>query len=319
MILVTGATGFLGQQVVRLLRESGKSVRALGRNPGALEQLKRLGAETRAVPIDDEEGLRRAAAGCELVYHVAGLVAHEPRDRKRLMATNAEGTRRLLEAVDASARVVHVASVATLGSVTGPTERATEESVPSASIERLPYCSSKIAGERYALEAARSGRDVVVASPSYIIGPGDERGGTTWPIREYLRGRLRFLVDGGLCLVDVRDVAEGLLLIAAQGKAGERYILANPDGNMSHREFFTKVGEIACRRRTHVRLPAKLALAFTTVFPWPVTSGYARIAVEWWYCDPSKAERELGFSPRPVEETLTDSVREVLASLRGRG
>ena len=316
MICVTGATGFLGSELVRILRERGEEVRALGRDEQALGKLAQLGAEPVRVAMDDSERLSKALNGCELVYHVAGLVAHERRDRARLMATNAEGSRRLLELADPAARVVHVASVATLGPGTGPDDPITESSTPPRDADRMPYGASKIAGERYALEAARAGRDVVIASPSYIIGPGDSRGGTTWPIRSYLRGLLRFIVDGGLCLVDTRDVALGLLAIAERGKAGERYVLANREGNLSHAEFFARVGEIAGRKHFQLKLPAGLAIAATTVFPWPVSSGYARVAARWWYADPAKAERELGFAPRPVAETLTDTIRYVLDASR---
>lgn len=316
MICVTGATGFLGSELVRLLRERGEPVRALGRDEKALQALAELGAEPVRISMDDGEGLRRAAADCNLVYHVAGLVAHEKRDRARLMATNAEGTRRLLEVVDPEARFIHVASIATLGPGDGPGDLITEAHVPPADVDCMPYSASKIAGERYALEAARAGRDVVIANPSYIIGPGDSRGGTTWPIKAYLRGRLRFVAEGGLCFVDVRDVALGLVAVAERGRKGERYVLANRDGNFSHAEFFRKIGEIAERRRLQINLPVKVAQAMTTVFPWPVTPGYVRVAVRWWYCDESKATCELGFKPRPVEETLGDTTRFVLDSLR---
>ena len=314
MICVTGATGFLGSELVRSLCERGEAVRALGRDEQALGGLAALGAEPVRIAMDDAEGLRKAADGCELVYHVAGLVAHERRDRARLMATNGEGTRRLLELVDPAARVVHVASVATLGPGSGPDDLISEAHTPPPDADSMPYSASKIAGERYALEAVQAGRDVVITNPSYIIGPGDSRGGTTWPIRSYLRGQLRFIVDGGLCLIDVRDTALGLIASAERGKAGERYVLANRDGNMSHAEFFARVGEISGRKRRQLTLPAKLAVALTTVFPWPASPGYARVATRWWCADPAKAERELGFSPRAVDETLRDTTRYVLDS-----
>jgi len=315
VICVTGATGFIGSELVRLLRERGEKVRALGRDERALGTLAALGAEPARVSMDDAEGLRKAAGGCELVYHVAGLVAHERRDRARLMATNSEGTRRLLDAVDPAARVVHVASVATLGPGSGPDDPITETHSPPPDADSMPYSVSKIAGERYALEAARAGRDVIIANPSYIIGPGDSRGGTTWPIRSYLCGHLRFIVDGGLCLVDVRDTALGLIAAAERGKAGQRYVLAGRGGNMSHAEFFARVGEIAGRKRRQLKVPAALAIGFTTVVPWPVSAGYARVARRWWYADSAKAEHELGFAPRPVAETLGDTIRYVLESL----
>ncbi len=314
MICVTGATGFLGSALVRILCERGEQVRALGRDEQTLGKLASLGAETARVAIDDFEGLRKASGGCELVYHVAGLVAHERRDRERLMATNVEGTRKVLEAVDPAARVVHVASVATLGPGSGPDDPIDETHTPPTDADSMPYSASKIAGERYALEAAQAGRDVVIVNPSYIIGPGDSRGGTTWPIPLYLRGRLPFVIDGGLCLVDVRDTALGLVAAAERGRAGERYVLANRAGNLSHAEFFARVGEIAGHKRRQLKLPARLVFASTSVIPWPATPGYARVAARWWYANPAKAERELGFAPRPVDETLGDTIRYVLDS-----
>ncbi|HEY4976985.1 MAG TPA: NAD-dependent epimerase/dehydratase family protein, partial [Gaiellaceae bacterium] len=174
MICVTGATGFLGSELVRILCEQGKEVRALGRDEAALDELAKLGAEPARVAMDDAEGLRKAADGCELVYHVAGVVAHERRDRARLMATNAEGPRRLLDAVDPAARVVHVASVATLGPGSDRDDLIDESHTPPPDVDSMPYSASKIAGERYALEAARGGRDVVIANPAYIVGPNDD-------------------------------------------------------------------------------------------------------------------------------------------------
>jgi dihydroflavonol-4-reductase len=138
VICVTGATGFLGSELVRILRERGEQVRALGRDEQTLGELVVLGAETMRVSMDDSEGLRKAAGDCELVYHVAGLVAHESRDRTRLMATNAEGTRKLLASVDPAARVVHVASVATLGPGSGPGDSITEAHTPPPDADSMP-------------------------------------------------------------------------------------------------------------------------------------------------------------------------------------
>jgi dihydroflavonol-4-reductase len=318
VICVTGATGFLGRALVRLLRDRGEQVRAVGRDPGTLASLGRLGAEPVQAAIGDGQALRRATADCALVYHLAGLIAYARRDRGRLLETNAEGTRKLLAAVDPGARVVHVSSVVTMGAAVRPDLRVTELDRPDPRLAALPYCASKIEAERYALEAARSGRDVVVVNPSAIFGPGDERGGTTWPIRMYLRGRIPFVTDGGLCVADVRDVAAGLVAAAERGKVGERYLLATHDGNLTHPELFGAVGALAGRRRFQLALPVNVVVPLSSLVRWPVAPGYIRIGVHWWFCDPSKAERELGYRPRPAAETLADTVRDILDGSRRR-
>ena len=117
------------------------------------------------------------------------------------------------------------------------------------------YARTKAAGEQLALEAAADGLDVVVANPGFAIGPGDVHRVSSWPVEEYLRGRLRFTIDGGLSYVDTRDIAAGLLLTEERGRTGERYILTNDDGNLSHRDFFARVGSVTGKPRRQLHLP----------------------------------------------------------------
>lgn len=314
--LVTGGTGFLGRHLVERLVRDGDTVRLLVRPETDLGSLHGLGVEAVRGDLADVDALRRAAAGCERVYHLAGVVSHRRRDRRLLEAVNVAGTQRLLAALDAGVRVVHVSSVAAIGPVDGPNERADEAHVFPPDAERLPYAASKRAGESIALESAARGADVVVANPGFLLGPGDVHRVSTWPVSAYLAGRLRFTTAGGLAFVDARDVAEGLIAVANRARAGERVILASEEGNLAWTEFFALVARVAGRRRRTVDLPRGAALAAAHLVPWLVAPDDVRAAARWWFATPAKAVRELGFTTRPPAETVADTIED---HLRARG
>ncbi|MCC6223159.1 MAG: NAD-dependent epimerase/dehydratase family protein [Thermoleophilia bacterium] len=303
-VLLTGATGFLGRQLVPLLLERGETLRAYVRPGTRADGLAGPGVEVVRGELGDRDALARAGAGCRLVYHLAGLVAHERRDLERLRAVNVEGVRSLLAAAEPGARIVHVSSVAAVGPASGPDRPADEESPFPGLAERLVYAATKREGEQVALAAARAGRDVVVASPGFLIGPGDVYGVSTWPVRRYLQGTLRVHVPGGLSYVDVRDVAAALVTLAERGRAGERTILTSREGNLSHEQFFRRVAEVTGVRRRMVGLPPRAAVLAARAVPWPVRPGEVAAAAHWWFYDPAKAERELGLVTRPLDETI---------------
>lgn len=304
---VTGATGFLGQQLVREIRAGGDTVRVLIRSVEAAAPLRPLGVGMFPGDILDTDAIRLAARGCERVFHLAGVVSHDLRDLPRMRETNVEGTRCLLAAVEPGARVVHVSSVATLGFVSTRDERADETHFFEPD-ESLPYATTKREAELLALEAAAAGADVLVANPGFLIGPGDVHRVSTWPIDAYLSGKLRITTTGGLAFTDARDVAAGLVALADRGRAGERTVLANRDGNVSWDSFFSLVGEVAGQQRMMVRLPAAVAAFGARWVPSPVSPGEIRAAGHWWFSDASKAERELDFRCRPLAETIADTI-----------
>jgi dihydroflavonol-4-reductase len=313
--LVTGATGFLGGHLVPLLLERGDHLRALVRQPERARALRDLGVELAAGDVTDEDSVRRAASDCELVFHLAGIVSHRRSDWQRLRSVNVDGVRAVLDAAEKGTRVVHVSSVAAFGP--GVPDRPGDESqgFPERAM-RYPYAATKRQGDDLALAAAERGVDVVIANPGFVLGPGDVYRVSTWHVQRYLQGLLRITTPGGLSNVDARDVATGLIALAQRGRRGERYILTSREGNLSHAEFFRRVGEVTGVRRRLVALSPGGAVAASSVVRWPVHPDEVRAAANWWFFDPAKAERELDFTARPMDETLAATAEQYVD--RGR-
>jgi dihydroflavonol-4-reductase len=319
-VLVTGATGFLGRHLVDVLLARGVEMRALVRPRTDAAPLRALGVEI--VHGDVAAGgtgeLRAAAAGCRVVYHLAGVVSHRRRDLALLRDVNVGGTRRLAAAVEPGARLVHVSSTAAIGPVESPDRRADESHPFPAVAARLPYALTKREAEQIVLDAAARGADFVVANPGFLLGPGDVHRVSTWPVSAYLAGRLRFTTDGGLAFVDARDVARGLVALAESGRAGERTILASEQGNLSWDAFFALLAEVSGTHRRTVRLPPRAACAAAYLAPWLVAHDEVRAAAHWWFVSAAKAERDLAFSTRPLPETLLDTIADHAKSSRPR-
>jgi dihydroflavonol-4-reductase len=309
-ILVTGATGFLGGHLVPRLVARGDEVRALVRTETSDDTLREQGVEVVRGDVLDIDAVRKAAAGRELVFNLAGLVAYERSDLPRLRRANVESVRLVISALARDARLVHISSVAAVGPAPSPDRPADETQPFPAFAHDLPYPATKRAGECLVLAAGAEGRDVVVANPGFVLGPGDVNLASTFLVWRYLQGTLRVHTGGGLSFVHAGDIAAGLVSLAERGRAGERYILANRDGNLSYEEFFGRVGQVTGVRRRMVSLPPRLAVAGATVVRWPVKPGQVRSGGHWWFYDPAKAERELGFSNRPLDETIAETANE---------
>jgi dihydroflavonol-4-reductase len=310
--LVTGATGFLGRHLVPLLAGRGDAVRALVREGTDPSRLAPYDVEVVRGNVLDEDAVRRAAAGCERVYHLAGKVDHRRSHEAEIRAANVDAVRVVLAACDPDARFVHASSVSTIGPPPGP-DGVSDETVPFAALaERFVYHRSKRDGERLVLKAAAAGRNVVVANIGFIIGLDDFERVTGWMVERYLKGLIRFVVDGGLSFFDVRDAAAGLVLLEEKGVPGERTILTSRAGNLPYRDFYARVGEATGRRRRQVRLPARAAVVAARLAPWVVHPDEVEAAANWWFYDPGKAERELGLTSRPLDETIADTAAQFL-------
>jgi dihydroflavonol-4-reductase len=315
--LVTGATGFVGSAVARALLARGHPVRVLARPSSDRRNLAGLAVEIAEGAMEDPRSLARAVTGCRYVYHVAADYRIWVPDPAPMFRANVEGTRDLLAAaLEAGVeRVVYTSSVATLGLVAGGSA---DEETPSSIDDMIgPYKQSKYAAEEVVRELVRErGLPVVIVNPSTPVGPGDIKPTPTGRlIVEAARGQMPAFVDTGLNIVHVDDVAEGHLAAAEKGRVGERYILGGE--NMSLAEILAGVAQAVGRRPPRLRVPhsvlfpvavgAELAARVTGRDPFVTLDG-VRMSRKKMYFTSEKASRELGYTPRPAREAITDAV-----------
>jgi dihydroflavonol-4-reductase len=318
--LVTGATGFVGWHVAKLLGERGHSVRALVRDP---VRLRELDAEPVRGDLRDAGSLEKAVEGCSMVFHVAADYRLWARDPGEMFRSNVHGTRNLLEAAKA-ARVDRVVYTSTVGCVGVPEGGVGDEEYP-VKLEDMkgPYKRSKFEAEQVALEYARGGLPLVIVNPTAPIGDHDWKPTPTGKIvLDFLRHDMPAYIDTGLNLVDVADVAEGHLLAGDRGRTGERYVLGAE--NLTLREIFERLGRLSGLKPPTMQIPYAVAYAAGVVnTAWANLTGRepkapldaVRMAKEKKWVTHAKAERELGYRPGPVDEAL----RRAIAWFRANG
>jgi dihydroflavonol-4-reductase len=320
--LVTGGSGFLGSHVARALAARGDELRLLVRRGSDLDHLAELEFERVGGDVLDRRAVRRAMEGVERVFHLAGTTSMRPQDREKVFDLNVKGTRIVLEEALAAdvERVVHTSSVAAIGPAK-PRGTADENQQFRAGYLGIAYMNAKHEAEMEALRLAAHGLPVVIVNPSFVFGPDDPKGTSMELIRRFLLGRIPVYVDGGLNVVDVRDVAKGHLQADERGEVGERYILSGR--NFTFDRLFADLARISGRESAPVKLPgAPTARAVDLMarigLPVPVSPDEARSATCWWTYRNTKARKALGFEPRPHEETMEDAVHWQMEQLGDR-
>jgi len=312
-VLVTGASGFLGWHVARLLVERGMRVRTLLRTGSRVD-----GLDVEIVPGDlrDAGSLERAAAGCAAVFHVAADYRLWAKDPGELYRSNVDGTRNLLAAARKAGaeRVVYTSTVGCIGIPHGGIG---DETTP-VTLEDMAgdYKRSKFLAEQAALEFARQGLDVVIVNPTAPVGDHDVKPTPTGKIvLDFLQGEMPAFIDTGLNVVDVRDTAAGHLAAWERGRAGERYILGSE--NLTLAQILGTLARITGRKAPTVRLPYAVAYcagacstawAELTGRPPRVPMDAVRMARKKMWVSHEKARRELGFEPGPAEAALARAV-----------
>ncbi len=319
-VLLTGATGFLGGWVARELLAAGHDVRVLLRKTSKTRGIGGLPVERAIGDILDRASVDRALEGRDAVVHSAADVGARIRDREGVYRSNVEGTRTVLEAALAAGvkRAVYTSSVAAVGATRAPVLQ-TETSPWDLERYGYHYITSKKLAEDAAFEIARRGLPLVAVNPGLILGPGDAHGGSTKAVLEYLRGSFRIYTRGGISFCDVRDVARAHVAALERGRPGERYILAGQNETLGSLLWTLK--RISGLARPF-RVPTALALSAAFLFEIAAkvrphsleefNRPVVRMGALFNYCDVSKARAELGYEPRPFEETCRDTVRSLL-------
>ncbi len=315
--LVTGATGFVGSAVARVLLARGHALRLLVRPGGNRRNIEGLEAELAEGDLTDPASLARAADGCRYLVHVAADYRLWVPDPAAMMRANVEGTRALLLAAQSRGveRMVYCSSVAALGLV-GDGSIADETTPVHPDKIIGVYKRSKYQAEQAVLAlVAEHEMPVVIVNPSTPVGPRDVKPTPTGKmIRDAARGRLPAYVETGLNIVHVDDVAEGHALALERGVVGQKYVLGGEDFSLG--DLFALVAKVAGRRPPRVKLPigplVPLALACEALARFGVEPLVTRetlaMARKKMFFSSGKACRELGYAPRPAVCAVEDAV-----------
>ncbi|MFC0529836.1 SDR family NAD(P)-dependent oxidoreductase [Phytohabitans kaempferiae] len=320
LVLVTGGTGFVGAHTVAALTRVGHSVRLLARDVSTVEHaLAPLGVSGDVVEVmlgdvTDQAAVSRAVRGADAVLHAAGVYTFDSRRHRQISRTNVRGTELVLSAARrfAVGRSVYVSTVGAMLPVAGGVLRL--DSPPGRPRER--YLASKAAAEALARQHQAQGDPVTIVYPPALLGPHDPRiGDQTARLRYLLRGMMPVWPDGGFPLGDVRDTARLLAaLLDAPRRGPDRHF--GPGRHVSTAEYVRTVREATGRSLRTMFLPARgmlpfayAASLFQRVWPWYIPAEYGACYV--CACDARSADAPpaLGLRPRPLVETIADTVR----------
>jgi len=317
MVLLTGASGFVGSAVARRLRAAGFPVRALVRTTSPVAHLSDLGLDFVTGDLRDADSVRRAMAGIRYLFHVAADYRLWARNPDELTQTNVAGTRLLMqEAMRAGVeRVVYTSSVATLAARTDGVSA--DETMPLTEDKAIGvYKRSKVAAERAVEALIAEGLPAMIVNPSTPIGPRDVKPTPTGRIIvEAASGRMPAFVDTGLNMVHVDDVAEGHFAAFERGRIGERYVLGGQNATLA--DILATVAGVVGRRPPRIRIPRQALMPFAHVTeavarvtgrePMLTRDGL-RMSKNKMFFSSAKAEAELGYRARPYREGITDAI-----------
>ena len=333
--LVTGASGFIGSNIVKELMKEGYQVKCLVRENSNLENLIGLDIEIVKGDIQNKESLLSAMNGCDFVFHAAALYTFWSRDKNDFYRTNVEGTKNVLDSAleKKIKRLVYTSTTATLGA--SKTNKPISESDSIEQEKKIDlwkvkdhYIRSKTIAEREVLKYSRD-LDVVIVNPSAPLGWGDVKPTpTSLLVLKFLDGEVPFYTDVGLSFVYVKDVARGHILALKNGKSGERYILGGH--NLSLTGFFKVLSEVTGLKKPAIRIPKKLLLVgipfvgllefFSKITKKPpvITRSQLRSARYNFFYSSDKAKKELNYSISPLEIALNESVLFFLSDMKNK-
>ncbi|HLF27187.1 MAG TPA: NAD-dependent epimerase/dehydratase family protein [Anaerolineae bacterium] len=320
-IFVTGATGFIGSHLVPKLIERGHNVICLVRNPDKASSLAQAGATLAPGNITDRASMQAPLRGSDAVFHLAGQYAYDLRQQQGMRAINVDGARHTLELATelGVSRIIHTSTVGVFGNTHGRVVDETHRA-PLAEMTSEYERTKWMAHYEIAVPLQERGAPVIIVQPGGVTGPGD-----TAPHASVYRYFLRrppafFGAQSGLTWAHVGDIAEGHILALEQGRPGESYVLAGPA--LTYRQTMQLWEKITGIPAPKVWLPgwlagglARLVSVLERAFGLRAafsSEALLTMADYTFYASAAKAMRELGWQPRPIEETF----KETLSTIR---
>lgn len=316
-VLVTGANGFLGSWLTKRLLSEGHNVSALVRKNSDLSELSDVRPQYVYGDVTDPSSLIETFKNKDVIFHLAGIVAYKASERPIMEKVNVQGTQNVIEACEKLQipQLLHLSSVVAVGSSFKPLIL-TEESSYNIHHLNLGYFETKKKAEDMVVQAAKNNRiRAVCVNPSTIYGFGDAKKGSRKMQVKVAQGKLPFYTSGGVNVVAVEDVLEGILLALKNGKNAERYILSNE--NLTIKKLFSYIAEFAGQKPPKIQLPnwSLHALGFVgdTLNRMNLKVGLSRenaytASMFHWFSS-EKAQHELGFKPTPSVNAIENSVR----------
>lgn len=328
VVLLTGATGFLGRHLLDYLVTKGeKRIRVL--TTSAPKWLQEYKVQILEGSVTSQETVSAAVDGVQQIYHLAGRVSRNDDDQRGMYSVHVDGTRLLCEAArGAGVKRIVLASTSGTVAITEDGFEIPDETweTPAEIVTKFPYYASKWFQEKAARAACGKDVDLVILNPSLLLGPGDDRLSSTSDVLKFLAGDIPAIPSGGINFVDARDVAPAFHAAMKKGVPGERYLLGGP--NWTLERFFGSLERITKTSAPRIKIHKKLH-TLTSKLVEGIYDGLGKtppvepISMEmsryFWYVDSSKAKRELGFSPRDPGETLFDTVEYIRSRFLGNG
>ena len=316
-VLVTGANGFLGAWLTRRLLAEGHEVSALVRKSSDLSELQDSKPNFVYGDVTDPNSLRENFGNKDIIFHLAGVVAYREADRPLLDRVNVEGTRNVVKACAELQvpQLLHLSSVVAIGASTTPTPL-TEKSEYNISHLNLGYFETKKQAEDIVLQAVRENKiRAICVNPSTIYGFGDAKKGSRRSQVKVARGKFLFYTGGGVNVVAVEDVIDGILLALKNGRNGERYILSSE--NMTIKILFERIAAAAGVKPPALYMPGpalhSIGWLGDQLQKFDINIGVSGIqahtATLFHWFDSTKARAELGFNPRPAQQAIENSVK----------
>lgn len=323
--LVTGATGFVGSWVARTLRDAGHDVRILRRGTSRLDAIQDLQVTHFVGDITEADVLAQAVQGADWVFHVAAISAYWRTGKRKIYEVNVDATRLLLNASLAAGvkRFIFTSSAAAAG-IQDDGGLVNEDHVYNIDPSLSPYGHSKYLAEAEVYQAMQRGLDCVILNPSVILGPADLNLISGSLVIQIAQGRVPFLpLHGGICVIDVRDVAMSHLRAAEKGQGGERYLLGQI--NIKNSALFNLIAGVVNKPAPMIPMPAPLVQVMAVLadlarglrlpLPGDVEGNQLRLSTREIYFDSTKAREQL----HEPEFDLPQSIRDTFTWYREHG